>query len=235
MADEKKGQEKRMFPRVPLDVDLFLKVNSDLRDKNDALLEHLGQQTAAEPLWRGAFLRLPNAAPRAGFADARDYYYQGRKVDHQTHLGVDLASLQAAPHESVEGLEHFDKVVDIDQSPIGRTPRSNPATYTGLFNMVRELFASVPEARSRGYEAGRFSTQSGHIDSRKISSVERGTTWLLRKARQIGPQADRWAQAMLQVVSMHTVKGQKAHTYNGHVRTGLEASWEAVVTKTMVT
>jgi excinuclease ABC subunit A len=67
------------------------------------------------------------------------------------------ASLQAAPHESVEGLEHFDKVVDIDQSPIGRTPRSNPATYTGLFNMVRELFASVPEARSRGYEAGRFS------------------------------------------------------------------------------
>jgi len=67
------------------------------------------------------------------------------------------ASLQAAPHQSVEGLEHFDKVVDIDQSPIGRTPRSNPATYTGLFNMVRELFASVPEARSRGYEAGRFS------------------------------------------------------------------------------
>ncbi len=67
------------------------------------------------------------------------------------------SSLQAAPFRAIEGLTHFDKVVDIDQSPIGRTPRSNPATYTGLFNMVRELFASVPEARSRGYSAGRFS------------------------------------------------------------------------------
>jgi len=67
------------------------------------------------------------------------------------------ANLQAAPHDSVRGLEHFDKVIDIDQSPIGRTPRSNPATYTGLFNLVRELFASVPEARSRGYTVGRFS------------------------------------------------------------------------------
>ncbi|MBK1722498.1 excinuclease ABC subunit UvrA [Thiocystis violacea] len=67
------------------------------------------------------------------------------------------ASLRPAPHGSVEGLEHFDKVVDIDQSPIGRTPRSNPATYTGLFNLVRDLFAAVPEARSRGYTSGRFS------------------------------------------------------------------------------
>ncbi|MFZ0790091.1 MAG: excinuclease ABC subunit UvrA, partial [Chromatiaceae bacterium] len=62
-----------------------------------------------------------------------------------------------SPHRAIEGLEHFDKIVDIDQSPIGRTPRSNPATYTGLFNMVRDLFASVPEARSRGYGPGRFS------------------------------------------------------------------------------
>ena len=67
------------------------------------------------------------------------------------------ASVTPAPHTAVEGLEHFDKVVDIDQSPIGRTPRSNPATYTGLFNLVRELFASVPEARARGYTSGRFS------------------------------------------------------------------------------
>lgn len=67
------------------------------------------------------------------------------------------SSLQVAPHVAIDGLEHFDKVVDIDQSPIGRTPRSNPATYTGLFNLVRELFAAVPEARSRGYGPGRFS------------------------------------------------------------------------------
>jgi len=67
------------------------------------------------------------------------------------------ASLRPAEHQRIEGLEHFDKVVDIDQSPIGRTPRSNPATYTGVFNMVRELFAAVPEARSRGYGPGRFS------------------------------------------------------------------------------
>ncbi|MGB7551471.1 MAG: excinuclease ABC subunit UvrA, partial [Chromatiaceae bacterium] len=67
------------------------------------------------------------------------------------------SNLQPAPHDRVEGLEHFDKVVDIDQSPIGRTPRSNPATYTGLFNLVRELFAGVPEARTRGYSVGRFS------------------------------------------------------------------------------
>ncbi|MCU0835328.1 MAG: excinuclease ABC subunit UvrA [Chromatiaceae bacterium] len=67
------------------------------------------------------------------------------------------AGLIAAPHQAIEGLALFDKVVDIDQSPIGRTPRSNPATYTGLFAPVRELFASVPEARSRGYTGGRFS------------------------------------------------------------------------------
>jgi len=67
------------------------------------------------------------------------------------------AALSPARHESIAGLDHFDKVVDIDQSPIGRTPRSNPATYTGLFGPVRELFAAVPEARSRGYTPGRFS------------------------------------------------------------------------------
>jgi excinuclease ABC subunit A len=67
------------------------------------------------------------------------------------------ASAAPAPCGAVEGLNHFDKVVDIDQSPIGRTPRSNPATYTGLFTLIRDLFAAVPEARSRGYGPGRFS------------------------------------------------------------------------------
>ncbi|BAP13293.1 MAG: excinuclease ABC subunit A [Alcanivorax borkumensis] len=66
-------------------------------------------------------------------------------------------TLTPSPHESIEGLEHFDKVVDIDQSPIGRTPRSNPATYTGIFTPVRELFAGTQEARARGYKPGRFS------------------------------------------------------------------------------
>jgi excinuclease ABC subunit A len=60
-------------------------------------------------------------------------------------------------HDKIEGIQHIDKVIDIDQSPIGRTPRSNPATYTGLFTPVRDLFAAVPEARLRGYSAGRFS------------------------------------------------------------------------------
>ena len=64
---------------------------------------------------------------------------------------------EPAPHESIEGLEHFDKVINVDQSPIGRTPRSNPATYTGLFTPIRELMAEVPTARERGYGPGRFS------------------------------------------------------------------------------
>ncbi len=66
-------------------------------------------------------------------------------------------TLEVAPYASLDGLQHLDKVVDIDQSPIGRTPRSNPATYTGLFTPIRELFSGVPEARSRGYGPGRFS------------------------------------------------------------------------------
>ncbi len=67
------------------------------------------------------------------------------------------ANLEAAPLDRIEGTEHIDKVIDIDQSPIGRTPRSNPATYTGLFQLVRDLFAGLPESRVRGYGPGRYS------------------------------------------------------------------------------
>jgi excinuclease ABC subunit A len=61
------------------------------------------------------------------------------------------------PHEGIEGLEHLDKVIEVDQSPIGRTPRSNPATYTGMFSDIRTLFSELPESKIRGYKAGRFS------------------------------------------------------------------------------
>ncbi len=67
------------------------------------------------------------------------------------------SSLEPAPYETLEGLDQIDKVINVDQSPIGRTPRSNPATYTGLLTPIRELFSSVPESRTRGYEPGRFS------------------------------------------------------------------------------
>jgi excinuclease ABC subunit A len=67
------------------------------------------------------------------------------------------SSTEPAPYESIDGMEFFDKVINVDQSPIGRTPRSNPATYTALFTPIRELFAGVPSARERGYNAGRFS------------------------------------------------------------------------------
>ena len=74
-------------------------------------------------------------------------------------LGAELNRMKCRPgkHRDMEGIEHLDKVVGIDQSPIGRTPRSNPATYTGVFNDIRDLFASTPEAKARGYGAGRFS------------------------------------------------------------------------------
>ena len=84
-------------------------------------------------------------------------------------LGADLNRMKAHPgkHAAIEGEEHLDKVINIDQSPIGRTPRSNPATYTNLFNDIRDLFASLPDAKARGYGPGRFSfnTKGGRCEA----------------------------------------------------------------------
>ena len=84
-------------------------------------------------------------------------------------LGADLNRVKVRPgkHDRIEGEEYLDKVINIDQSPIGRTPRSNPATYTGLFNDIRDLFASTPDAKSRGYGPGRFSfnTRGGRCEA----------------------------------------------------------------------
>ncbi|MGS0730827.1 excinuclease ABC subunit UvrA, partial [Shewanella sp. 0m-11] len=74
------------------------------------------------------------------------------------HMQLNGATVdEPAPYKSIVGMDHCDKVVDIDQSPIGRTPRSNPATYTGIFTPIRELFAATQESRTRGYQPGRFS------------------------------------------------------------------------------
>ena len=84
-------------------------------------------------------------------------------------LGADLNRMKVHPgrHDAIEGEEHLDKVINIDQSPIGRTPRSNPATYTNLFNDIRDLFASLPDAKARGYGPGRFSfnTKGGRCEA----------------------------------------------------------------------
>ncbi|MDX1494003.1 MAG: ATP-binding cassette domain-containing protein, partial [Longimicrobiales bacterium] len=76
---------------------------------------------------------------------------------HQLARHFYRSKVVSAPHDTIEGLEHVDKVIDVDQSPIGRTPRSNPATYTGLFTPIRDLFANLPESQMRGYDPGRFS------------------------------------------------------------------------------
>ena len=86
-----------LFPKAGSPLELFLSVNRDLRQKNRGTLRDLAGQTSPRPLWEGPFLRQPNAATRGGFAAARTYYYEGKKVDEQTHLGIDLASVAQAP------------------------------------------------------------------------------------------------------------------------------------------
>ena len=96
--------------------------------------------------------------------------HRGQRLAASRRLAIDTlypaaaralngARILAGPHDKVTGLEHLDKVIDIDQSPIGRTPRSNPATYTGAFTQIRDWFAGLPESKARGYKPGRFSLQ----------------------------------------------------------------------------
>ena len=86
---------------------------------------------------------------------------------------LNRAKTKPLAHDGIEGVEYLDKVVDIDQSPIGRTPRSNPATYTGLFDLIRELYASTPDAKMRGYGNGRFSfnTKGGRCEACKGDGI----------------------------------------------------------------
>ena len=99
----------------------------------------------------GAFVCITGVSGSGKSTLINDTLY--KTVAHHIYASSD----EPAPFESIEGLEHFDKVINVDQSPIGRTPRSNPATYTGLFTPIRDLFSGVPESRARGYGPGRFS------------------------------------------------------------------------------
>lgn len=115
----KMGQFADLYPDENQLIDVFVKVNSDLRSKNLNTLLELGRDTMPQMLWEGTFVRLPNSAPMAGFADNRTYLYNGQTVDNQTHLGVDLASLATAP------------------IPAGNTGRVVFADFLGIYgNMV---------------------------------------------------------------------------------------------------
>ena len=99
----------------------------------------------------GAFVCITGVSGSGKSTLINDTLY--KTVAHHIYASSD----EPAPFESIDGLENFDKVINVDQSPIGRTPRSNPATYTGLFTPIRDLFSGVPESRARGYGPGRFS------------------------------------------------------------------------------
>ncbi len=95
--NDKMSQYTAMYPAEKTPLDIYKRVNTELRKQNEAQLLKIAEETSPTQLWSGPFLRLPNAAPKAGFGDQRDYYYKGEKIDHQTHMGADLASLANAP------------------------------------------------------------------------------------------------------------------------------------------
>jgi murein DD-endopeptidase MepM/ murein hydrolase activator NlpD len=114
----KMGQFMQYYPELTQPIDIFIKVNSDLRAKNVASLVPLGRDTVPQMLWEGPFIRLPNSAPMAAYADNRTYMFDGKAVDNQTHLGVDLASLATAP------------------IPAGNTGRVIMAEFMGIYGNV---------------------------------------------------------------------------------------------------
>ena len=115
-----------------------------------ASLHNLQQVDADFPLGLMTCVTGVSGSGKSSLINGTLYPLAAKQLNRATSLSV-------GPYQSIEGLDHLDKVVDIDQSPIGRTPRSNPATYTGVFTPIRELFAGTEEARARGYKVGRFS------------------------------------------------------------------------------
>ena len=95
--DKVSAEFKDRFPKAATPLEVFLEANNDLREHDLKILEECGRKTSPVPLWQGSFLRLPNSAPRGSFAQLRSYFYRGKQVDQQTHLGIDLASLAHSP------------------------------------------------------------------------------------------------------------------------------------------
>ncbi|WP_028577455.1 M23 family metallopeptidase [Desulfomicrobium escambiense] len=144
----KMGQFTQYFPDQTQPIDIFLKVNSELRAKNVAYLLQLGKDTVPQKLWDGPFIRLPNSAPMAGFADNRTYMHGGQAVDNQTHLGVDLASLATSP------------------VPAGNTGRVVLAEFMGIYGNVVVL--------DHGFGIQSLYSHLSEIHVHKGETVQRG-------------------------------------------------------------
>lgn len=146
----KMGQFTQYYPDQTQPIDIFLKVNSELRAKNVAYLLQLGRDTVPQKLWDGPFIRLPNSAPMAGFADNRTYMHGGQAVDNQTHLGVDLASLATSP------------------VPAGNTGRVVLAEFMGIYGNVVVL--------DHGFGIQSLYSHLSEIHVHKGETVQRGQT-----------------------------------------------------------
>ncbi|KAF5046083.1 Peptidase family M23 [anaerobic digester metagenome] len=144
----KMGQFTQYYPDQTQPIDIFLKVNSELRAKNVGYLLQLGRDTVPQKLWDGPFIRLPNSAPMAGFADNRTYMHGGQAVDNQTHLGVDLASLAASP------------------VPAGNTGRVVLAEFMGIYGNVVVL--------DHGFGVQSLYSHLSEIHVHKGETVQRG-------------------------------------------------------------